>query len=450
MARSVWHRPLGVVSDPVSAFHALLGSINPAVWLGSYGERGSGVSVLATGEIWELPRLGGLEALRERWAEMRVEGELSGDIPLGLLGWLAYDLAGETMDIPLGGKGAAVAPSRFLIVTRSLSIDQRSGECSAWALVDSSDSREVDDFLRWSESVAETLRGPADWQEPVPPTGVEARWRDSTDRYRDMIAEAREAIREGEVYQLCTTTSVAVDDVLEDWQLHQLLIESNPTHHQGLLRLGEISLVSASPETFLSVDPSGVVTTRPIKGTRPRDPDPLRDAELARELVSSEKERAENLMIVDLMRNDLQRVCETGSVRVTGLFEIESYASVHQLVSTVSGQLRSDVDAVDVISACFPAGSMTGAPKHRAVSLLAEIESEPRGIYAGAWGWFRPDGSMELAMTIRSAVFRGREISVGVGGGITWSSDPDQEIAEVGHKAKRLLDAVGVSRIHYS
>jgi para-aminobenzoate synthetase component 1 len=193
-----------------------------------------------------------------------------------------------------------------------------------------------------------------------------------------------------------------------------------------------------------------VLRTRPIKGTRPRGESDELDRALIAELVESAKEQAENLMIVDLMRNDLQKVCETGSVSVTGLFEVETYSSVHQLVSTVEGTLREGADGVDALAACFPAGSMTGAPKHRAVTLLAEWESGPRGVYSGCFGWWRLDGSMEWAMTIRSALFSENGIDIGVGGGITWSSDVDQEIKEVGHKAKRLLEALGISGIQYS
>jgi len=209
-------------------------------------------------------------------------------------------------------------------------------------------------------------------------------------------------------------------------------------------------LVSASPETFLTLDAKRTLRTRPIKGTRPRGATPAEDEALRHELLESAKEQAENLMIVDLMRNDLQKVCDTGSVTVSGLFEVETYSSVHQLVSTVEGTLRAGADGVDALAACFPAGSMTGAPKHRAVSLLSQWESAPRGVYSGCFGWWRLDGSMEWAMIIRSALFSARGIDIGVGGGITWSSDVDQEIKEVGHKATRLLEALGVSSIQYS
>jgi anthranilate synthase component 1 len=188
----------------------------------------------------------------------------------------------------------------------------------------------------------------------------------------------------------------------------------------------------------------GVVRTRPIKGTRPRATDPAEDARLAAELAADEKERAENLMIVDLMRNDLARVCPPGEVAVTELFAVESHPQVHQLVSTIEGRMRPGHDAVDAIGACFPAGSMTGTPKRRAIELLDELEGADRGVYAGAFGRLGPDGSADLRMTIRTLVLDGTGATIGAGGGITALSDPAAELAEVGLKARALLAAAGV------
>lgn len=338
---------------------------------------------------------------------------------------------------------ASRAVSRGIWVTRALQW-LASGEIVAWGIEGDSG------FDEWVTQTETALSAAIPYFADRDATSLRAHWRDGTERYTQMITGALDAIREGEVYQICLTTEVQVETDMADWELHERLIDLSPTHHQALLRLGDYSLVSASPETFLTISAEGLVRTRPIKGTRPRGETPEDDAALARELVESDKERAENLMIVDLMRNDLQRVCETGSVNVSGLFEVETYSSVHQLVSTVEGQLRGDCEGVDALMACFPAGSMTGAPKHRAVTLLAQYESASRGIYSGIWGWWRLDGSMEWAMTIRSAVFHGGVVTIGVGGGITASSVAEQEIAEAGHKARRLLEALGASSDQYS
>jgi anthranilate/para-aminobenzoate synthase component I len=201
--------------------------------------------------------------------------------------------------------------------------------------------------------------------------------------------------------------------------------------------------VSASPEQFLHSDSKGLISSKPIKGTRRRGANSAEDAEIAKELAENEKERAENLMIVDLMRNDFGRVCEVGSVDVPVLFAVETYATVHQLVSTVQGQLRQDASALDALNASFPGGSMTGAPKHRAIEIIQELEGGPRGIYSGAIGFLGADGSADLGMTIRSIVFRGGRASIGVGGGITIDSNPAAELEETKLKAKALLRSLG-------
>ncbi len=201
----------------------------------------------------------------------------------------------------------------------------------------------------------------------------------------------------------------------------------SPSHHGALLRIGAISLLSSSPERFLEVapGPGAIVRTHPIKGTRPRATDAASDARLRDELLASEKERAENIMIVDLMRNDLARVSEPGSVTVPSLLDVESYAQVHQLVSSIEGRLRPGLDGVDAIAACLPAGSMTGAPKQRATEILDTLERRARGLYAGAFGYLGRDGRVDLAMTIRSIVIDERGATIGTGGGITALSVPD-------------------------
>jgi len=445
MATRVISRALSVSVGVAEAFHALYAHSEHVVWLDSAGERGSGTSVLASGELITLTPGSDLDSLRGQVNTRTIPAEATGhSAPLGFIGVLAYDIAQQTLDIPGVVSARGTPTSRGLWVARSLEFHHSSGEIVAWGLSDD------EGFEYWCEEVAETLADATAMPAVTRVSPSSVTWRDDSSQYRHMIEKALNAIREGEVYQICLTTEVTIESTMADWELHTLLRESSPTHHQGMLRLGEYSLISASPETFLTIDPDGVVSTRPIKGTRPRGTSAELDAALARELVESDKERAENLMIVDLMRNDLQRVCETGSVNVSGLFEVETYSSVHQLVSTITGTLRADCDGIDALRACFPAGSMTGAPKHRAVTLLSQWESGPRGVYSGAWGWWRIDGSMEWAMTIRSAVMRDGQVSIGVGGGITWSSQPDQEIAEVGHKATRLLEALGASADQYS
>jgi anthranilate/para-aminobenzoate synthase component I len=260
-----------------------------------------------------------------------------------------------------------------------------------------------------------------------------------------MIHECQAAIASGDAYQLCLTSEARVDARPDPLATYLALRAESPTHHGALLRVGEFSLLSATPEQFLSVSPEGVVESKPIKGTRRRGSSAAEDDLLRLELEQSDKERAENLMIVDLMRNDIARVSEVGSVTVPSLLAVESYAQVHQLVSTVRGKLAAGLRPVDAVVACFPAGSMTGAPKSSATAILDRLERRPRGIYSGVFGYFGLDGRVDLAMVIRSIVIDGQGATVGAGGGITALSVPDEELDEVKLKAAVLLRVLGAT-----
>jgi para-aminobenzoate synthetase component 1 len=202
------------------------------------------------------------------------------------------------------------------------------------------------------------------------------------------------------------------------------------------------AIVSASPERFLQVDASGHVETRPIKGTRARGIGPEHDAALGQALTESAKDRAENLMIVDLMRNDLSRVCKPGSVRVSELFSLERYATVHHLVSTVVGDLGPGADALDLLRLAFPGGSITGAPKLRAMEIIAEVEPSRRGVYCGSIGYWSVTGALDTNIAIRTAVVRDGRIYFSAGGGIVADSDPEQEYRETLDKARATIDVL--------
>ena len=229
------------------------------------------------------------------------------------------------------------------------------------------------------------------------------------------------------------------------FDLLERLWRTSPAPFAAYLRLPGRAVVSNSPERFVFVSNDGelAVETRPIKGTRPRGADPAQDEALKLELVGCEKDRAENLMIVDLMRNDLGRVARLGGVSVPELLAVETHEHVHQLVSTVRAELADGVDALDVIGVCFPAGSMTGTPKLAAMGILQHLEGAPRGIYSGCLGRLGLDGSAELGMVIRTIVMRGGTASIGTGGGITALSVPADELAETRLKAAAPLAALG-------
>jgi para-aminobenzoate synthetase len=261
--------------------------------------------------------------------------------------------------------------------------------------------------------------------------------------YLTKIGLAQDFIRQGDVYQLCLTNEIRIETTVDPLLTFLRLREQNPAPYASFMRLGTTSVVCASPEQFLEAYSNGKISSKPIKGTRRRGATPEEDEQIALELQANQKERAENLMIVDLMRNDFGQVCKTGSVDVASLFEVETYATVHQLVSTVVGQLRDDADALHAIASAFPGGSMTGAPKIRAMQIIAELEQGNRGLYSGALGYIGADGVAELGMTIRTMVFEGGEVSIGVGGGITIDSEPNAELDETKLKAKALLRALG-------
>ena len=267
--------------------------------------------------------------------------------------------------------------------------------------------------------------------------------RHSSEEYLRLIESAQAHIAAGDVYQLCLTNQIELEVSGDPLLTFIDLRSSNPAPYAAYLRFGSQSIICSSPEQFLKIDSNGIISSKPIKGTRRRDPDPVVDSALAQELAEDEKERAENLMIVDLMRNDLGRVCVVGSVDVPKLFEVETYATVHQLVSTVVGKLLPEASVFDAVESAFPGGSMTGAPKLRAIEIIGELEAGPRGVYSGAVGFIASNGAAELGMTIRTIVFENGRATIGVGGGITIDSVPEAELEETKLKAKALLHALG-------
>jgi para-aminobenzoate synthetase component 1 len=226
------------------------------------------------------------------------------------------------------------------------------------------------------------------------------------------------------------------------WSLYQRLRTRNAAPFAAYMDLPHAVVLSASPERFLRIDAAGHVETRPIKGTRPRGLGPEHDAALGHALTESEKDRAENLMIVDLMRNDLSRICEPGTVRVPELFALEQYATVHHLVSTVVGQLANGADALDVVKAAFPGGSITGAPKLRAMEIIAELEPSRRGVYCGSMGYWSVTGELDTSIAIRTAVASGGRVYFSAGGGIIADSVPDEEYRETLDKARGIIDSL--------
>ena len=362
------------------------------------------------------------------------------DIPFsfrpGLIGYLGYELGNAETSGPH-------PKAQFMIVDRAMVFDHKHRTMYFIGLFE---TRE--EFVNWQRAalLRLTLVGGESGsfiQKTKAPTLVSSKLRHSKENYLELIKKAKEHIKAGDVFQLCLTNQIHIEHTADALKTFMTLRESNPAPYGGYLKLGGVEIVSSSPEQFLKVSASGKASSKPIKGTRPRSQELEEDAKIANELANNEKERAENLMIVDLMRNDLGRVCEADSVTVEKLFEIESYATVHQLVSTVTGELKPGKNAISALEACFPGGSMTGAPKIKAVEILQSLESGPRNIYSGAFGYLGFDGSADFGMTIRTLVFEGTSATLGVGGGITIDSDPESEFEETMLKSKALLKALG-------
>lgn len=412
-------RALPGVFDPAAVFAALLDGRDDVFWLDSGAD---GVSYLGDGVPLDTPAA-------TVWPSLQA---IAGGPHLAAVGWLGYELRAGTTGV-LVEHASRYPDAAFLAVDRVIAIDGATGRLEVMGV--------AGDWL----SRLPALDGiPGSRVQPAPPT--RAHWRTTDDEYLASIAACQAAIVEGDAYLLCLTNEAEVLGQFDPLQVHLRLRASSPSHHSALIRIGGVSLLSSSPEQFLVASARGDVATRPIKGTRMRGDTPAWDEAQIEQLRSSEKERAENVMIVDLMRNDLARVCEPGTVTVSELLEIESYPQVHQLVSTVVGRLASGRTAVDALEACFPAGSMTGAPKRAATQILDRLENRPRGLYSGCFGYLSADGSADFAMTIRSIVLDDRGATVGAGGGITALSVPGEELFEVKLKAAAPLGALGVPR----
>ena len=289
-------------------------------------------------------------------------------------------------------------------------------------------------------------------QEPPPPLSAPAsvnpegwHWHSGRQRFEAQVEQVRAWISSGDLFQanLTDCAEQTLSQPCDPLALYAHLRQRCPAPFGGLmLASNEEAVLSASPERFLQVNQQGLVETRPIKGTRPRHADPERDAAAAAELVTSPKDRAENVMIVDLLRNDLGRVCSTGSIGVPQLVGLESYRQVHHLTSVVTGQLRDPADTAGLLRACWPGGSITGAPKIRACQRISSLEPVPRGPYCGSFFLRRRDGSFDSNILIRSLLLLGQRLRVHGGCGIVADSDPHLEAEELGWKVQPLLNAL--------
>ncbi len=371
----------------------------------------------------------------------------------GLAGFLGYDLGRQLERLPSIAVADQELPTlRLALHDWVIAWDRRDGR--AWLA-----GRAVDELVGRLDArldeVRARLRGPGPGS-TAPPVAEGIQMRSGLGRaaYEAGVESIRKSIAEGEIYQANLTRRLAAPFRGDPWTLYRRLRTGDPALFAGYLDLGPSpftgaprAIVSASPEPFLSVTRDGRVETNPIKGTRPRGRDRESDRALACELIASAKDRAENVMIVDVLRNDLGRVCRPGTVRVPRLCRLERTAAVQHLVSTITGRLEAGRDAFDLLAAAFPGGSITGAPKIRAMQLLETLEPVRRGPYTGVAGWLGPDGAMGSSILIRSYVADGERLTLHVGGGITWRSDPAAEWDETVAKARGPLTAIGAREV---
>ncbi|MEC3979033.1 aminodeoxychorismate synthase component I [Amycolatopsis sp. H20-H5] len=393
------------------------------------------------------------DVLDGRLAERRLtDPGLPFDFTSGYVGYFGYELKGD-----LGARrryNAETPDAAWIFADRLIAFDHELGVTYVVALHRGNPEtrKSAQEWIDGTAATLVSLLGRADTAEEIDEATAAEEADDTVDPRPSLVRDAEGYVRDieecqrqlvaGESYEICLTNKVRVPFDCDDLTYYRRLRASNPAPYAALLRLGEVTVFSSSPERFLKIDADRAVETKPIKGTAPRSTDPVRDAHLAAELASSVKTRAENLMIVDLLRNDLGRVCEIGSVSVPSFMAVESYATVHQLVSTVRGVLRPEISTVDCVRHCFPGGSMTGAPKLRTVEIIDGLETEARGIYSGSLGYLGLTGTADLNIVIRTAVRFRNELSVGAGGAIVLDSSPAGELDEMLLKAKASLRAL--------
>ena len=369
--------------------------------------------------------------------------ELPFDFNCGFVGYFGYELKAESFPKVSHPHAGDCPDAMFLLADRVIAIDHAEAAVYLLCLVPKGDSASAQAWFDATEVRLSALP-------PVPPAApalapVSLRLKRNRSRYLLDIARCKSYLDDGESYEICLTNQIHLDPITDPFALYLNLRRMSPAPYAAFLRYGDLFVLSSSPERFLRIDRKRAIESKPIKGTRPRGRTSAEDEALRLDLGENEKDRSENLMIVDLLRNDLGCVCELGSVVVPKLMQVESYATVFQLVSTVCGQMRRDVSALDCIRAAFPGGSMTGAPKLRTLCIIDQLEKEPRGIYSGALGYLALNGTVDLSIVIRTLVCTPTAATLGIGGAIVALSDPEAEFEETLVKARAIIDSLIVS-----
>lgn len=359
----------------------------------------------------------------------------------GFVGYFGYELKSETMPVK-NNFSSALPDAQLLFLDQALVFDHAENECYLLYLTKPTNRSEAQ---LWFDKILQKIKIPSQkishQSQALPPVKY------SLDReaYLAAINKCLDFIRVGDSYEICLTNRIKVNTSVEPLTFYSTLRQQNPAPYSAFLKFENCTVACSSMERFLLIDAEKNVETKPIKGTMPRGKTISEDQSYIETLKNNEKFFSENLMIVDLLRNDLGQVCEIDSIHVPALMKVESYQTVHQLVTTIRGKLRADCNAIDAFKACFPGGSMTGAPKKRTVEILDQLEVEARGIYSGSIGYLSLNGCADLNIVIRTAVITDNELTIGVGGAIIAMSEPNEEYEETLLKAQSLLTALRLS-----
>lgn len=441
---AVWLHSASVV-EGVSRFSFMGDASGPMGSLVSYYSssrrlevRRGHISTIVTGSIFDYLN-------RELRRNVCSDDTLPFDFIGGFVGYFGYELLQECGGLQC--HGSSYPDAMFAFLDRLIVFDHVAQDVYLVALSDAEDTANA---VRWLDQMAAALRGST----KCPPPGrgeqdsaIAVRMQQGKATYLRNIREAINQIEAGETYEVCLTNKLFVDRFHGDsLDLYRVLYRTNPAPFAAFLRFDDIAVASSSPERFLRINRQRIVEARPIKGTAKRSADPDLDRQYAVHLGTDEKNRSENLMIVDLLRNDLGRVCEIGTVAVPSLMQVETYATLHQLVTTITGKLKEEHTTVDCIRAAFPGGSMTGAPKIRTMQIVDRLEAAPRGIYSGAIGYLSLNQTADLSIVIRTIVCRNQQLELGVGGAIVALSDPEAEFAEIMLKAEAPLRAIATTQ----
>ncbi|MEQ3346102.1 aminodeoxychorismate synthase component I [Peptoniphilus senegalensis] len=382
-------------------------------------------------EIYKVNIFDFLKENRKRWT---YNESLPFDFQLGYIGYLGYELKKDTENV-INNYSYGYPDAYFKYCDRALVYDHK--EKKLYILT-------CEDDKGWIKEIINILK--EDSKEKIEDTSKkdfpELKFMKDKKTYINDIKKIKELICQGETYEVCLTNRLDIFDKLDGKKYYMNLREKSPGQYSAFLPLDEIKIASSSMERFLKVDKNKIVTTKPIKGTIRRGKSLEEDQKLIDALRNEEKTKSENLMIVDLLRNDLGKFCEIGSVNVPKLMDVETYKTLHQLVTTVSGKIKNDVDIIDVLKKTFPGGSMTGAPKKRTLEIIDELEDYPRGVYSGTIGYISNNSTMDFNIVIRTALIEENKATLGVGGAIILLSDAEEEFDEIVLKARGALLAL--------